>query len=157
MLQEEVDTAGEFNGAAWRRQSGSDPRPISIIEEAFANTSLPIPPGPTPLWGPGDVPGEWAYVCGVYKTAGVREGVADPNAWCLHDPTTICWASSAQIRAAITKCGCTSSTSKHDWSIVYPRITNLVDRVLRKGNRQMITAKKGNNIDHSRQRYVSPM
>ena len=50
MLQEHVDmVAGDFNGAAWRRQSGSDPRPISIIEEAFANTDLPVPPDPTPL------------------------------------------------------------------------------------------------------------
>ena len=41
MLQEQVDmVAGDFIGAAWRRQSGSDPRPISIIEEAFANTCL---------------------------------------------------------------------------------------------------------------------
>ena len=60
MTQDQVDmVAGDFNGAAWRRQSSSDHRPISIIEEAFANTSLPIPPGPTPLWGPGNVPGEW--------------------------------------------------------------------------------------------------
>ena len=29
MLQEQVDmVAGDFNGAAWRRQAGSDPRPI---------------------------------------------------------------------------------------------------------------------------------
>ena len=67
MLQEHVDmVAGDFNGAAWRRPSGSDRRPISIIEEAFANTNLPIPPGPT-LWGPGNVPGEWADVCGSLK------------------------------------------------------------------------------------------
>ena len=35
MLQEHVDmVAGDFNGAAWRRQSDSDPPPISMIEEA---------------------------------------------------------------------------------------------------------------------------
>ena len=51
MFQEQVDmVAGVFNGAAWRRQSDSDRRPIISIEEAFANTSLPIPPGSTPLW-----------------------------------------------------------------------------------------------------------
>ena len=45
MLQEQVYmVAGD--GAAGRRQSGSDPRPISIIEEAFVNTNPPIPPGP---------------------------------------------------------------------------------------------------------------
>ena len=52
MLQEQVDmVAGDFNGAAGRRQSGSDPRPISIIEEAFVNTNLPVPPGPFTVVG----------------------------------------------------------------------------------------------------------
>ena len=65
MLQEHVDMVpGDFNGAAWRRQSGSDARPISIIEEAFAKTDYLVPPGPAPLWGPGGVPGEWSDVCG---------------------------------------------------------------------------------------------
>ena len=45
--------ASDFNRAAWRRPCGSDRRLTSIIEEAFANTNLPVPPGPTPLWGPG--------------------------------------------------------------------------------------------------------
>ena len=67
ILQEHVDmVAGDFNGAAWRRQSGSDPRPISIIVEAFANTDLPVPPGPTPLWDPGGVPGGLSDVCGFF-------------------------------------------------------------------------------------------
>ena len=68
MLQEHVDlVAGDFNGAAWRCPCGSDRRLISIIEEAFADTNLPMPPGTTPLWGPGGVPGEWADVCGFLK------------------------------------------------------------------------------------------
>ena len=51
MLQELVDlVAGEFNGAAWRRQCGGDRKLTSIIEEAFADTNLPVPPGPPPLW-----------------------------------------------------------------------------------------------------------
>ena len=51
MLQEHVDMiAGDFNGAAWRRPCGSDRQPTSIIEEAFANTNLPVPPSPPPLW-----------------------------------------------------------------------------------------------------------
>ena len=73
MLQEQVGmVAGDFNGAAWRRETGIDHRP-SIVEEAFANTSLPIPIGPTPLWRPGDVPGEWADVCGFMKPPGSEE------------------------------------------------------------------------------------
>ena len=30
----------------------------------LANTNLPTPHGSSPLWGPGNVPGEWADVCG---------------------------------------------------------------------------------------------
>ena len=38
---------------AWRRPCGNDRKPTSIIEEAFADTDLLVPPGPPPLWGPG--------------------------------------------------------------------------------------------------------
>ena len=82
MLQEHVDmVAGDFNGSAWRR-SGSDPRPISKIEEAFTKTSLPIPP----LWRPGSVPGEWADVCGCLKPPRSEHRMASPDAWSLHHP-----------------------------------------------------------------------
>ena len=55
MLDEKVDlVAGDFNKAAWRRDNGNN---ISIIEEAFADCALPMPPGPTPLWVLGTVPG----------------------------------------------------------------------------------------------------
>ena len=50
MLEEHVDlVAGDFNGAAWRQSIGTD---------------FPMPPGVTPLWGRGAVPGEWTDVCG---------------------------------------------------------------------------------------------
>ena len=62
MLEEHVDVvAGDFNGAAWRRDNSNS---ISIIEEAFADGALPMPPGSPPLWGPGAVPGMWTDVCG---------------------------------------------------------------------------------------------
>ena len=49
MLHEKVDlVAGDFNGAAWRRDNSNF---FSIIEEVFADCALPMPPGPTPLWG----------------------------------------------------------------------------------------------------------
>ena len=84
MLQEHVEmVAGDVNGAAWRRQSGSDPRPISIIVETFVNTSLLVPPGSTPLWGPGGVPGEWSDVCGFLKPRG-SEREACPHTRCLY-------------------------------------------------------------------------
>ena len=43
--------AGDFNGAAWRRSNGNSRQRTSIIEEAFADTDFPVPPGSTPLWG----------------------------------------------------------------------------------------------------------
>ena len=62
MLDEKVDfVAGDFNGAAWRCDNRNN---ISTIEEAFAGCALPMPPGPTPLWGPGSIPGKRADVCG---------------------------------------------------------------------------------------------
>ena len=68
MLEEHVDlVAGDFNGAAGRRSNGNSRQPTSIIQEAFADTDLPVPPGPTPLWGPGAIPGEWTDVCGSIK------------------------------------------------------------------------------------------
>ena len=60
MYQEQFDmVTGNLNGAAWRRKCSEDQRRHSTIEEAFANTNLPIPQGPTALWGPGGVNGEW--------------------------------------------------------------------------------------------------
>ena len=65
-LDEQVDlVAGDFNGAAWRRATNANN--IRIIEEAFADCDLPMPSGPTPLWGPGAVPGTWSDVCGFLK------------------------------------------------------------------------------------------
>ena len=62
VLDEKVDLVpGDFNGAAWRRDSSNN---ISIIDEAFADCALAMPAGPTPLWGLGSIPGKWADVCG---------------------------------------------------------------------------------------------
>ena len=59
--------AVDFNGTAWRKKSGVDQQRDSTIEEPFSNTNLPIAHGPSPLWGPGDVAGEWPDVCGFIK------------------------------------------------------------------------------------------
>ena len=56
--------AGDFNGTAWRCSNGNN---ISTIDEAFADCALPTPPGPTPLWGPGSIPNNWADVCGFLR------------------------------------------------------------------------------------------
>ena len=59
--------AGDFNGTAWRCRSRDN---ISTIDEVFSDCALPTPPGPTPLWGPGSIPNNWADVCGFLKPPG---------------------------------------------------------------------------------------
>ena len=105
MLEQHVDlVAGDFNGAAWRRATSADI--ISIIEEAFADCDLPMPPGPTPLWGPGAVLGTWADVCGFLKPpdSNKRWRVRQHGAFPIHHEL---WASDRPIRAAITRFGFT--------------------------------------------------
>ena len=46
---------------------------------------------------------------------------------------------------ATTKFGSTSSTSMHDWSVVYPGMTNNVDQVRGREIRRTITVKKESN------------
>ena len=68
MLSQEVDlVAGDFNGTAWRHRGKDN---LSTIDEAFMDSILPTPPGPTLLWGPGSIPDIWADVCGFLKPPG---------------------------------------------------------------------------------------
>ena len=63
MNSQEVElVAGDFNGTAWRYRSN-----LSTIDEACTDSTLPTPPGRTPLWGPGSIPDMWADVCGFLK------------------------------------------------------------------------------------------
>ena len=66
MLDEHVDVvAGVFKGAAWRRQTSNGN--LNFIEEASADSDLPMSPGHPLLWGPGAVPGTWSDVCRFHK------------------------------------------------------------------------------------------
>ena len=95
MLEEHVDLfAGDFNGAAWHRSNGNTRQPTSIIEEAFADTDLPMPLGPTPLWGPGAIPGKWIDVCGFIKPPDSCENGRSAYMELSQFPT-------------VPKCGCT--------------------------------------------------
>ena len=68
MISQEVDlVAGDFNGTAWRYRGKDN---LSTIDEAFMDSILPTPPGPTPLWEPGSIPDKWADVCGFLKPPG---------------------------------------------------------------------------------------
>ena len=108
MLEQHVDlVAGDLNGAAWRSRCGSDRRHISIVEEAFANTNLPVPPGTTPLWRPSGVRAEWADVCGFIKPPDSQ------NEWQVrfHGAFSISaarWVLRRRIKVAAMRCGCIS-------------------------------------------------
>ena len=105
MLDEHVDlVAGDFNGATSRRQTGDCN--LSIIEEAFADSDLPMPPGPTPLWDPGAVPGGWADVCGFLD---LRTLMNDGKyVSMVHSPFSMTlWAYVERINVDIMKCGYT--------------------------------------------------
>ena len=66
VLDDQKDlVAGDFNGVAWRRQPNNGN--LCIIEEDFADSDLPMPPCPSPLWGPGAVQGTWSDLCGFLK------------------------------------------------------------------------------------------
>ena len=106
MIEEHADlVVGDFDGAAWRRQIGNGN--LSIIEEAFAGSDLPMPPDPTPLWGPGAVPGDWADVCGFSQASRLLWKIESTSAWCiLHSPRYL-GHSAQRIKAAIMRCGCT--------------------------------------------------
>ena len=48
MISQEVDlVAGDFNGTSWRYRSKDN---FSTIDEAFTDSTLPTPPGRSPLW-----------------------------------------------------------------------------------------------------------
>ena len=111
--QEQVDmVAGDFNGA-WRRQSGNVRRHISSIEEALANTNLPIPPGPAP------------FACTVRSEVTMKLS-----------------ASNLQTRAATTKYGFISCSSAHDWWIAHPVTENMCGQLSGRGTRRTTTNKE---------------
>ena len=111
------------NGAA----RGSESRLISSIEEAFVNRNLPMPPGPTPLWGPGGVPGEWSFVCGFFKPLGSE------NEW------------QVRVRGAFTV-PFGMIILKGNWLIVYHETTNLTDQIRERGTHLTTTARQGGKI-----------
>ena len=92
--QEQIDmVAGDFNGAAWRKTNNADQLRDSTIEEAFANTNLPIPHGPTPLRGPHGVPGDWAAVRGFTKSPNTDAMARSKSiaVFSTFDPLTKAW------------------------------------------------------------------
>ena len=66
-----------------------------------------MPPDPTPLWGPGAVPGEWADECGSSQASRLLWKMQSTVSM-VHSPfPTMLRASAQGIKAAIMRCGCT--------------------------------------------------
>ena len=88
--------AGDFNGAAWRRPCGNDRKLTSIIEEAFADTNLPVRCRVNGLMYVG---------LSSHRTPMISDRYACkvPSL----SPTTL-WVSRKKIKAATTRCGCIS-------------------------------------------------
>ena len=85
MQEEHVDlVAGDFHGAAWGLLDGNNLQPSSILEEAFADTDLPMSLGATPLWSPGASPCEWTDVCDFFWASGLVWKMEGPSAWSFH-------------------------------------------------------------------------
>ena len=96
-----------FNGAACCRPWSSDRRLTSIIEEAFADTNLPVPIGPTPLLRPSEcqVNGLMYVVLSSHRTP----KMSGKCACTVRSPSSPArWVSGKKIKVATTKCGCRS-------------------------------------------------
>ena len=85
MIGQQIDVvAGDFNGTAYRDN-------LSTIDEAFADCALPTPPRPTPLWGHGSIPNNWADLCGFIKPPGSHRFYESEQARCIFHPSESSW------------------------------------------------------------------
>ena len=106
MLEEHVDlVALDVNGAAWRRPCGNDRKPTSVIEEAFVDTDLPLPPGAhcgVPVQCQVD-----GLMCAVFSShrTPMKGGKYDCTLRLLSP--TVSWVFVEKMNAATMKCGCT--------------------------------------------------
>ena len=96
MISQDVDlVAGDFNGTAWRHHGKDN---LCTVDEAFMDSILPTPPGPTPLRGIGSIPKNWADVCGFLEPLGSQR----------------CWK--------VNKHGAFSIPRKSPWSTTWPHL-----------------------------------
>ena len=124
MYQEQVDmVAGDFNGAAWRRRSGNEQLHDSTIEEAFANTNLPIPHVPYQLCG--EASRSTGPMCAV-SSRHLAPKLSGTFAWTVRSKSlTKLLESNIPTRVATTKCGFISYMSTHGWLIAHLEIGNI--------------------------------
>ena len=133
------------DGAKWCRQWSSESRLISSIEEAFVNPNLPMPPGPSPLWGPGGVPGEWSFVCGFLKP------LRSENEWQVRMrgaftvPVGMLIFKGNRSKLPSRSLG-SFSTSMLGWLIENHETTDLPDQIRERGTHLTTTARQGGKI-----------
>ena len=146
MLQVDM-VAGDFNGAAWRRQSGNEHRHLSTVEEAFCQHVLTYS-----TWAPHLCGDQMLYQVNGLTFADLLLSQRGPRlsgifaCTVLSKSLTIRSASNLQTRAATTKAGFISCTSMRDWSIVYPGMTKSCRPISRKRN---------SPYDHSKEKRQS--
>ena len=89
VISQDIDlVAGDFNGTAWRCRRRDN---LSTIDEVFTDCALPTPLGPTPLWGPGSIPNNWADVCDFLKPPGSQRMLESEQTWRLFHSSTSSW------------------------------------------------------------------
>ena len=112
MLRSAVLPGRDFNGASWRRMLRAERRCDSTKTRTFRNTNLPIPSGPSTLWRPGTVAGEWWDVCDFLKPL---ESQSEWHSRQLLQSIARYGAADPKISHAIMKYGYTLATSTRAW------------------------------------------
>ena len=109
MLGEHVDlVAGDFDGTAWRCSNRNN---ISTMEEALWTALCQRRRAPTPLWGPGSIPNNWADVCGFLKLPDSdRYWKVRLHGAFVHLHMKL-WACARPIKAATMRHGVTTTSS----------------------------------------------
>ena len=128
-----------------RRRSSNEQRHDSTIEEAFADTNLPIPHGPAALWEPGGVPGQWSNVCGFILPPGSE------TEWHIR------MHGAFKIPHETLGIKRTEQSSHHEVRIHLLLVNaRLVDRASRDGHyRRPFVRKKDSPYDHKQQNHVA--
>ena len=94
-----------------------------------------MPPGSTPLWGPGGVPGEWSDVCGFLKP-----------------PSQSRQAGNQGNRSVLPSLSVDPLPPRLmlGWLIVHHETTNVAHQVRERGTHLTTTARKGGSIGETR-------
>ena len=114
----------------------------TVLKKRSSIRTCHLPPGPSRLWGPGGVPGEWSDVCGFFKPPGSDADWQIRN----HGAITIPY-NTLDLRESDQSC-------HHEVWIHHLHFNaRLVDRISREDKqRRPISRKRNSPCDHSKER-----